>query len=359
MEKGFEPTLSFGPANERVASSCTTPKYDSVGLIIPQKKNGLDAYEFSCLFQNIGVTAGQSFDISASAKYIGVNEVVANTFSYGSPSFNSPDVGVVAGSSGIPQLNDQDISTNPKWPSLMGVNSAQPWNFPASLRVLGYLCTSPVDGSSNCGQQAPNHPFEGLKVKDALPGALIKLCVTRDSAFGQDLSNPKCFTNLTDSEGKFKFSVTENLNYLEYTLDVFYKGFPLFVDRQNSLGASNTVALPQQPVIAAKTNLTSLSMNVPQSVKWGSPISIQALVKGHGMANCLVRFYYPDISRPGSYAPGGDSSAQRLTIVGGKKTSLKVFLPINLKVRWYLTMACSDSATGANLNTATGFVTNY
>ncbi len=359
MEKGFEPTLYFGAATEGVSSSCATPKYDSKGLIIPQRKGTLNIYEFSCFFQNFGIAPGQSFDVSASGQYIGANDVVANTYSYGSPSFKSIDIGVVAGTPGRPQLSDKDNSANGKWPALVGKNPNQPWNVPASLHELGYLCTSPGDGSTDCSPQAANQPFDNLKVGNPIAGATIQLCVTRESAFGPDFLNPKCFTNLTGPDGKFIFSIPENSDYLQYSLAVSYKGFPLLVDREHGLGGGNAVALPRQPVTVAKTSLAGLTMNLPQSVKWGSPVSLQAAVKGHGMADCLVRFYYPDISRPGSFAPAGDSSAQRLTITGGRKKTLKVFLPINLKVRWYLVMSCNDSTTGANLKSATGFVTNY
>ncbi len=358
MEKGYEPELYFGSASDGISSSCASPKIDSAGLIIPQKKGGQNIYEYSCLIQNFDIPQGQSFDISASGKYIGVNDAVANTYSSDSPAFSSQVVPVVAGNPGHLELNDRDSSTISKWPALVGVNSSKPWNLPSVLHVLGYICTSKSDVGSHCSAQPDNQTFDSLKVQNPFSSADVTLCVTRDSFTGPKLDNPKCFTSSTDSGGRFKFSIPQNSSYSAYDLEVTYKGFPLYSSQGQSLSGGEVVSLPQEPRVAAKTNLGSVSINLPQSVKWGSPILIQAAVKGRGTANCLVKFYYPDVYRPGSYAPAGNSSAQRLTVFGGKKTKLKVFLPLNLKVRWYLVMSCSDSTSGAYLKDATGFITN-
>ena len=273
--------------------------------------------------------------------YFGNNEISTldiHSYLTADRSYEGPSVTVSIGKPGVPHIqvfrpSDGGSGAADFIPS----DPSKPWQPPAAFSIKGLACAT---SDLSCDSSSA--------VLTKLP---IKLCV-----------DTSCVNLVTDSKGTFSFSQTLKTSVASWNIEASYNGIPIAeesFDTQkpfaSGFAASGSVSLPSAPQKVATTTLR-VSISNPASVKWGSAIPLKVVMKGKGSATCQLMTSFANTR--GTYTPSHTSGIGTVIFTGGATKTVKAFLPLDYKVRWYLRMICWDNKNGAYLPWGESFISN-
>jgi hypothetical protein len=185
-------------------------------------------------------------------------------------------------------------------------------------------------------------------------GVVVRACIEQS-----------CVESITDESGRYKAVIESSKASVQATLSARYLNEEVYVtsklplssrDLRNSHVSSLYEELPEKPEKIAVTSLKA-QLRVPSRVRWGDRILMQVSISGKGSAKCNLSFYYPSSANGFQYLDSGGTKP--FEIRGGQTKTIVGYFSRDWKVRWYVTLGCIDSKSGANLRTREAFIVNY